>query len=106
MSKSDKIKYLIAALIFVSIVSFSFLRDNYRERSLEKTISTHAFYYKYSGKTVRDDNWCYFSYTVEKKKFSFKESGSFPNLKIGDSVEIEYSISDHSVARVKSIRNK
>ena len=42
----------------------------------------------------------YFKYKVNEKTYEFWELGDFSYLDIGDSTQIEYSISDNNIAKV------
>ncbi len=98
--KKENILLVLALAFVVFILIFSFLRDNYREKMLESTQKEKAIIVRVIQKTSKDDRGGKFKYSINGKDYDFRQSGDFSMLSIGDTVEIEYSIEDNSVARV------
>lgn len=101
MIKLKENLFLILTLLFISFgIVYSFVRYEYRNKKLQKVQQGIAIFEKFSKRTVGDDAWGYFRYEIKQKTYRFKQSGDFSMLSVGDTVEIEYSIEDNSVARV------
>jgi len=101
MSRNDKIKYSVVAILVLSVITYSVLRDNYREKKLKNVKNNFATFDRYTNKTAKGDEYGYFHFTVFGKTYTFREAGNYSYLRKGDLVEIEYSIADPSIARVK-----
>jgi hypothetical protein len=53
-----------------------------------------------NGSGVRSSPLGTYTYVLNGKTYSYTEGENFNNLKVGDTILIEYAIADHSVARV------
>lgn len=75
--KKENILLTLAVVLSLSILIYSFLRDNYRERMLKNTKTTEAIILRVIKKTSKDDRGGKFRYTVNGKYYYFKQSGNF-----------------------------
>lgn len=98
--KNNKIIYYILIPSIVFILVFSFGKEYYRKEKLKKTETAFAVMIEYSTGTVRHSMRGTFQYKINGNTYKFIQSEDFSMLSIGDTVEIEYSIEDNSVARV------
>lgn len=96
-----KIPYLLLGLLGILLL-ISLIRNYYNERALEgETGKCIAILIDIrSGEGVRQTATGTYKYLVNGRKYEYEENRNFNDLSIGDTVLIEYSIEDPSVARV------
>lgn len=91
---------LYIGLFFLIGFSVNYFIDKRNERLMSKdTIKTYATYDKHIV-FARSGPRSYFYFYVDSQKFSLTQYGRFDFLQKGDTVLIEYSKEDPSVARV------
>lgn len=88
------------------VILFSIIRDKYRDNKFENSVKSKAVLVKYSTGTAKHGKRGYFEYKISDHKFEFIQDGDFSNLKLGDTVEIEYSLEDKNVVRVINYENE
>jgi hypothetical protein len=96
-------KNLLGFIAIVLVIAYVFIRNHYHENLLDngKTKETIAFIINIDdGSAVHSTSNGDFEFKIKNKKYTFNDSGDYTFLKIGDSVLIEYSLKDPSVARV------
>jgi len=98
--KNNKIIYYVLIPSIVFILVFSFGKEYYRKEKLKRTKKAFAVMVEFSTGTVRHSMRGTFQYKINNNTYKFIQSEDFSMLTIGDTVEIEYSIEDNSVARV------
>lgn len=100
MDKNKNWSIWLGVFIFSVVIIYSLTRDFYRKDKLENLTKGKAIIIKYSTGTSKHGKRGYFEYIVSGKKYKFIQQGDFSSFEIGDTLEIEYSIEDNSVARV------
>ncbi|MCE2743936.1 MAG: hypothetical protein LW701_10275 [Fluviicola sp.] len=91
---------LTIGVFFVIIIINSF-QEQYKNNCLKKTKLTIGTINEITFGSVRHPKSAEIIYNIKDKKYNFWERGDFTKLKVGDTVIIEYSLKDESVARVR-----
>jgi hypothetical protein len=92
--------YTCAMLFLVWIVYRQYQRDNYITQMLKQTSITKAIIIKICDGAVRNSKRCEYIYKINKKKYTYQTRGDFSYLKVGDTIQIKYSLKDPSIATV------
>jgi len=89
---------LISILIFILSIQYYFEHRN--NELLKNSKTTFGIITKIYEGNPKSPKHADFEYYVNSKKYEFNQTGNYDAFKIGDTVLLEYSIQDHSVARV------
>ena len=103
MSNKFKRVYLPTILLFVIffVVIFRACQNQHDTRLLENSVITNAIIVKIrTGEAVKSIPTATYSYKVKGINYEYEECRNFNDLRIGDTILIEYAVEDHSVARV------
>lgn len=93
------INWILIILILITV--YIIYDNNKRENLLNgKTIKTKAIVTKFTTMSVRSPARIYYQYTVEKKDYIDFDHGSNPNLKIGDTILIEYAVENPAYSMI------
>ena len=99
-SKGKEIGLIVTILVAIVLFSLQYCDEKREQHLLEYSKKTFAVIKKISHGSVRNPKHCYLKYSVDTKQYELRQSGDYTSFQIGDTVLIEYSIKDHSVARV------
>jgi len=92
---------VIASIVFtIGVIIWSAVKEQNRFNLLKNTINEKAVFVKLLKETSTDPAAGEFKYMMNDVVYTFRERGDFSALNLGDSVIIEVSIKDHSIARV------
>jgi len=103
MSNRFKRVYLPTILLFVIffVVIFRACQNQHDTKLLENSIITNAIIIEIrTGEAVKSIPTVTYSYNVKGKIYKYEENRNINDLRIGDTLLIEYAVEDHSVARV------
>lgn len=103
MSRKNRFLAWVAVSFFAIVIVYSVVRDFYREKMLVDSKRGVAVIVNYSEGTSKHGKRGYFEYSVDGQLYDFIEEGDFSNLRIGDTVEIEYSVEDNGIVRVVNV---
>lgn len=105
MVDSNNIKKIVGiSIIIVMIITLMFRinQTNNINEVLKKTKETKAIIVELKKGGVKSTAGCMFIYHVDRKEYTYFQNGKYDFLKIGDTVLVEYSISDNSIAKIKN----
>lgn len=89
----------LLALFIVGVVIARYVKNTRQENLLEDSQQTIAIFY--SSSYVRSTGYMsHFEYVAKGKKYNLRQPMKITSLEKGDTVLIEYSIKDPSVAKV------
>jgi hypothetical protein len=102
MSKKMLLKLLpyVGFLIMILVLIYRINQNKYEQRVLKSSLRTTAIIVKIEKVAVRDPASGTFLYKIGKRQYKFEETGDFTFMEVGDTIEIEYSKKDFSIARV------
>lgn len=100
MKKILRIDYILIGLV-IGFFIFQFFREKKHEKLLETSEKCFGLIKEiHYNSAIHGSAYSVVSYKIGSKEFSFKQLGDFRKLSIGDTVMIEYSKTDYSVAQV------
>jgi hypothetical protein len=94
---------LILAIVLSIIGVYSFWNEKHKENLLVhniRVIRVKGIFISRNETPVHGSSSINVKYKVGNVSYMLKERVSFPGLKVGDTVLVEYAIEDNSVARV------
>lgn len=92
--------FILATTVSVLCI-YNFWQEKSKEELLKNSLKTVGVFISRNRVAVHGTPSINIEYKVKGIKYNLKEYGGFASLKIGDTVLIEYAISNHSIARVK-----
>ena len=98
--ENNKLAYILI-VIFLLLIIWNYYREVHDNSELKFSKKTKAVLIQIkNGKSVRSTPSGTYEYIVNGKKYQCEENTSFYGLYIGDTILIEYSINDPSIAIV------
>lgn len=89
---------IVIAILMLIIFIYRFYRNDYKEEMLLNTNSAFGIVTKIKGSGYRSPAYCDYRYNINNRDYEGSTHGKYPYLKIGDTVEIKYSIKDNSIS--------
>lgn len=100
MNKQVK-QFSLLFLFILGVIFVRFILDKRSEKLLEDSSNTLTFAYYQGSSFVRSSSWASgFKYELNGREYYLRTRGKINFLEKGDTVLIEYSIKDPSVAKV------
>lgn len=86
--------------VMISFVVFRLFQNTREDRLLEETKQIKTILTEINKSAVRSPATGKYRYSVNGTDYEYEENRNFNDLKVGDTILIEYSVEDPSVARV------
>lgn len=101
MNKS-KLMLWIIVLAFLAYLIYQFAKENFENHALKNSKPTVGVLIEiHTPQVVRGSYYGVIKYEVNGKEYEMKSlDEDYSMLKVGDSVQIEYSVEDYSIARL------
>lgn len=100
MNKS-KFMLLITVLVFLVYLTYRSIKEYREDKALGNSITTVGILIDiHTPQGVNGSYYGIIEYVVTDKHYEAKLLNDFSMLKLGDTVQIEYAVEDHSIARL------
>ena len=100
MKLNEKNKIGLILLFGIGLLVYSVFKDNRENELLNNSKSQTAVIIEIFTGGSRGSSGANIQYTINNKKFENEVYGNFSKNKIGDTVDIIYSVKDPSISRV------